>query len=834
MRITDSIGKWINSLKKPLILLYLSLTIISIAGSFFIAYTYLHSLARSKTEAVNLVMTFEAFITPEIINHLKASPADIEKPEYKQLKHELTKIAENNDAIRFAYIFLQRDGRVYFLADSEPPDSPAYSPPGQELIGFSRSDYDKLASGQTIISPLVQDKWGTWVCATVPIQDPLTGELIAACGIDYPAVTWYAEPLKHTAYSAIFVIGLFFIFIAYYRKLLSNETLRQERDKLEIMTRKLSESEELFRKVFEKAPIGIAIVNNFRFISIMNPEFEKIVSRTPAELAAINWTEMTHPENLQEDLQKFEQFKAGYIDGYEMNKRFIKPDGTTVWVKMIIAPLTYHESGSVREHLCLIEDITEKINVIKELEESERSKHMVLLNLPGMAYRCIYDREWLIQFVSEGCLEITGYKAEILQHNRDLAFYDIIVPEYREIVRKEWGRIIAEKTAFKFEYPIITASGKIRWVYEQAQPNYNQFGRVESVDGLIIDISNRKLIENKILYLNYHDFLTGLYNRRFYEDEKLRLDNEENLPLSVIIGDINGLKLINDSLGHEVGDMLIKETARILSECCRKGDILARTGGDEFTILMPRTSHEEAMTIYMIIQQAFIDEAMINENNYMNISLGYNTKERMSESLNQVIKLAEDNMYKHKLLEHKSSHSAIIATMKSTMFNISHETEAHADRLAEMARKIGAKMGLSRTEMDELELLATLHDIGKLGIDRSILNKAEPLNEAEWNEMKKHTEIGYRIAMSTQELAPIAEYILCHHEHWDGMGYPHGRKGEEIPLLSRILAVIDAYDAMTEDRVYRNALSREAALEEIRKNAGTQFDPRIVEIFLSE
>ena len=328
--------------------------------------------------------------------------------------------------------------------------------------------------------------------------------------------------------------------------------------------------------------------------------------------------------------------------------------------------------------------------------------------------------------------------------------------------------------------------------------------------------------------------MTGLYNRRFFEAEKIRLDNEENLPLSVIIGDIDGLKLINDALGHGLGDELIKDTAKILSACCGSQDILARTGGDEFAILMPRTSRAEALANYMIIQQAFVDEAMSVKKSYISISLGFNTKEDMSENLNQVIKVAEDNMYKHKLLEHKSSHSAIIGAMKSTMFNIIYETEAHANRLAEMARIIGVRLGLSRTEMDELELLATLHDIGKLGIDKSVLNKAGPLNDAEWIEMKKHTEIGYRIAMSSPELAPIAEFILCHHEHWDGGGYPQGRKREKIPLLSRILALIDAYDAMTEDRIYSKAISREAALEEIRRNAGTQFDPRIVEIFLDE
>jgi HD-GYP domain-containing protein (c-di-GMP phosphodiesterase class II) len=125
-----------------------------------------------------------------------------------------------------------------------------------------------------------------------------------------------------------------------------------------------------------------------------------------------------------------------------------------------------------------------------------------------------------------------------------------------------------------------------------------------------------------------------------------------------------------------------------------------------------------------------------------------------------------------------------------------------------------------------------LHDIGKIGIDNSILNKPGKLSKNEWEIMKKHSEIGYRIAMSSPELEPIAEYILAHHERWDGNGYPQGLKGEEIPLLSRILAVVDSYDAMTEDRVYRKAMTHQAAIEEIKKNAGTQFDPNIAQIFI--
>ena len=512
------------------------------------------------------------------------------------------------------------------------------------------------------------------------------------------------ESFKNTAYFAIFILGILLIFMAYCRSVLSNLALSEEKNKLIVISRKLSESEELFRKVFEQAPIGIAIVDNYRLISTINPVYEEITGRSRAEWSALDWTEITYPDDLQEDLDNFAKFKSGLIDGYAMNKRFIRPDSSVVWVKMIIAQLPFgNQTGQNQEHLCLIEDI-----------------------------------------------------------------------------------------------------------------------------------NDQKKKEEEIRYLNDHDYLTGLYNRRYYEEEKKRLDSAGDLPISVIIGDINGLKLINDAFGHAVGDRLIEDTARILLSCCREQDILARTGGDEFFILMPGTGRDEALAMLKKIQKACDDECFNNEVNYINISLGFNTREKIEEDMDQVIKTAEDYMYKRKLLEHKSSHSAIIATMKSTMFAISQETEEHANRLVALAQIIGRKLELSQTELDELVLLATLHDIGKLGIDGHILNKADKLTDAEWAGMKKHPEIGYRIAMSTPELMPIAEYILRHHECWDGTGYPDGLTEDDIPLFSRILAVIDAFDAMTTNRIYRQAISKEAAIDEITRNAGTQFDPNIVKIFIDE
>jgi diguanylate cyclase (GGDEF)-like protein/PAS domain S-box-containing protein len=348
--------------------------------------------------------------------------------------------------------------------------------------------------------------------------------------------------------------------------------------------------------------------------------------------------------------------------------------------------------------------------------------------------------------------------------------------------------------------------------------------------------ANAELIfqNEEIAYISHHDFLTGLHNRIYFEEEKKRLDTPSQLPISIIMGDINGLKLVNDGFGHAKGDELLIIISKILKDCCRQEDIVSRIGGDEFGIILPQTDSKHAQLLCSRISDACNGYALNKSLIYLSISLGYATKNISTETMDTIIMTAEENMSMHKLFERKSVRSSIIASIKVIMFEKSQETEEHAERMVQLSKLIGLAMALTESQMNELELLSTLHDIGKMGVSAEILSKPGKLSESEWAEIRKHPEIGFRIAQATSELIPIAEYILYHHERWDGKGYPEGLIGEKIPLLSRIIAIVDAFDAMTNDRAYRSAMTRPEAMEEIRKNSGTQFDPDISRVFLEK
>jgi len=336
--------------------------------------------------------------------------------------------------------------------------------------------------------------------------------------------------------------------------------------------------------------------------------------------------------------------------------------------------------------------------------------------------------------------------------------------------------------------------------------------------------------EEKVRYLSFHDNLTRLYNRNFLEAEMKRLDTARQLPISIVMADLNGLKLINDTYGHSSGDELLCLTAELLKNSCREEDIIARWGGDEFVILLSQTSNNEANKL---VKRIIANSRRLSVKEIpLSIALGFATKNDLGGNLFNVLKEAEDNMYRNKLTESKSGKSAVVNALLKTLAEKSCETEEHTRRMQFIAMQIGKKLNLPDSELKRLALLITLHDIGKINIPEEILIKTGKLTSEEWDLIKKHPEAGYRIARATEDFSHVAEDILSHHEHWDGGGYPRGLQGKKIPLLARIIALADAYEVMSNGRPYKQGMSHDQILEEYKKNAGKHFDPTLTKIFL--
>jgi len=380
------------------------------------------------------------------------------------------------------------------------------------------------------------------------------------------------------------------------------------------------------------------------------------------------------------------------------------------------------------------------------------------------------------------------------------------------------------------EHRLLTKRNGYKWFLIQGKVIEQINGDSARVTGIITDLTDKKLSEEELKYLTYYDTLTGLFNRGYYEIIVNNPNKTLKLPVTVFIADVNGLKLINDTFGHSAGDRLLIEISSILKKACGENAIISRLGGDEFSIIIEGSNEDIVKKIYETIKK-LCNETQVNSLT-ISIALGYSTKHNETEDFNEIAQTAEERMYRNKLLEKRSSRNSAISSLSKMLFEKSYETEEHAVRMFGICEKIGQKINMTSAQLDELNLLARLHDIGKVAIPDDILNKPEKLTEAEFEIMKTHTQIGYRIAIELVDLRHVAYQILCHHENFDGSGYPNGLKDNAIPFLSRIIRIVDSFDVMVSGRPYKMPMTRQDALDELLKYSGKHYDPKLIKLFI--
>lgn len=532
------------------------------------------------------------------------------------------------------------------------------------------------------------------------------------------------------------------------------------------------------------------------------------------------------PPNKQERLIKNLE-KA--FKGIRHKSQFLIKDlqGNDFYVEAGFNPVKNEDNNEVWAVALTGYNITEQKEIEKALRESEERFRMAAMSTNDFIYELSLTNDEITWFGDYSKIADLGLK------HFPKFFEDWIAcvhPEDQGKLRKNIGLGLLERKPYIGKYRLLDKEGNIIFVEDYSLGIYDENNVLKKIVGAITNISDRKYYEEKLEFLSYYDQLTEVNNRGYFE-EKLEILNNQKLLTSIIVIDLDGLKLINDTMGHYRGDCQLKKTAKIIKESVEKNHIVARVGGDEFAVILPGATGKEAEKIMELINKNVHKYNQDYKGIPISISCGMST---LSEgiSLEEVYRKADNFMYRNKLIKGNSGKSQIIKSLMATLAERDYITEGHASRLSDLCMKIGMKMNLSYQIMNNLNLLAKVHDLGKVGIPDNVLLKPSTLNAEEWEIMKLHPEKGFRIAISSPDLAGIAELILKHHERWDGKGYPIGLKGDAIPLECRILAIVDTFDAITNDRPYSKARSDQEAIAEIVRCSGSQFDPDLVKVFL--
>mgnify|MGYP000852385607 CR=1 FL=1 len=588
------------------------------------------------------------------------------------------------------------------------------------------------------------------------------------------------------------------------------------------------------QQVLDMLPLPTCVIKD-DIIQYANFKLAKLLHYSPTYLKSLSFLKIVHPQERAKLKNFITQLvnKSSKPEGCQFRAETGR--GDVLCIKAVFSLLTQNEDAEVICQCCGAigyEPQSFDDGLIQE-EESDIVFREIFYQSPiGMAF---FDTNGLLADANQASLDIIGLTSIEVLKGYNLLTNSFLPESIKEKIRD--GESLEYST--EFDCSLIGESkplpvNKTRYChidYLITAINTKEKKR----KGFLVqmqDITARTLTERHLQYLSLHDSLTGCYNRAYFEQEMKRLERGRLPSPGIILFDIDELKLINDTMGHLIGDNILVVAAQILKNCFRTEDVVARIGGDEFGVILPNGDQATFEGVCQRINKLVAEHNETNPHLPLAISMGYAIMDITEKSMDQLFKEADDNLYRQKLSRRTSVHNTFFRALTRSLEARDFFAQGHNTRLKYLVRELAKAVSLPLPQINNICLLAQYHDIGKVAVLENILMKPSCLSCTELQEVHRHCEIGHRIALASPELFPIAELILKHHEWWNGGGYPLGLKGEEIPLECRIFSIAEAYDVMTNDRPYRKALCHDDAVKELLRGAGVQFDPELVPKFI--
>lgn len=472
------------------------------------------------------------------------------------------------------------------------------------------------------------------------------------------------------------------------------------------------------------------------------------------------------------------------------------------------------------------------INLKKEYEEVTNIYQSIFEHIQDPLFLVKIDEkgEFVYKMVNPAYEKLSGLSHEMMKNKKP---QELFGEKLGKELKNQYMQCVIKKQQMFYEVKRKHNFTRQKKIWSTTLTPIIIKNKVVELVGSCHDITLYKEENENMKYLSYHDDLTNLYNRRYYQDKLKALDNKEMLPLTLVVGDVNGLKMTNDIFGHQIGDKLLKKTAEIIKKNIRKDDILARWGGDEFCIILPKTPINKAKNIINRINEnsSFLEFDICP----IYISFGLATKYNINQNIENIFRESEKNMYKNK----EKSKTEIDKKLLDSLFLKLKETKEdvikHTNEMIKLAKGFADYLNFSNEKKELLIKAVKFHDIGRLVTDRYLTKNSDSLAV-----LKKHAELGYQISKNFTGLSSIANSILHHHEYFDGSGYPLGLSGDSIPTLARIISIIDFYDAILNSKIEHdltkdinfNQINKEEALVLLEENSGKLFDPKLVDSFI--